>query len=98
MKTELPTFDDLYKFLRQHYKYSRFEGMAGDWCQEYPEIVTKSSMEQLSTLGHGFISCHEAHVGNAIQFNCRLEIMNEDKPPDERIEYRHTKGHITHLF
>lgn len=91
---DLPAFDELYSFLKEHYKHSRFEGMNSDWCPEYSKLVTESSMNQLERLERGYISCHEAHIGNMIIFNCDLQILNADRPPEERPEYRKNKGRM----
>jgi len=94
----MPTNKDLYEFLKQHYKHSRFEGMAGDWCPDYAGKVTKGSMEQLERLGYGIISPHESYTGQSVVFDQDLNILNDDRPPEERTEYNHSKGHLTHLL
>lgn len=87
--------EEIYQFVKRWYKHSRFEGMAGDWCPNYPDLIVDGYIEWFETHDHAFISCHESNTGQSIKFNEDLEILNKD---EEIIEYDRKKGHLTHLF
>ena len=71
----MPTLDEMYAFLKAHYKAERFELRNGAWCPNYSELVAQSSLEQLEKTGVGFISHHEAASGRVIKFDKELRIM-----------------------
>ena len=73
----MTTFDEMYAFLKKHYLYSRFEGSGH--CRDfpdYPQLVTQSSLEQLSVTGRGFISKFESANGQCIIFDEHLNILD----------------------
>lgn len=75
-ETELPTFNALYDFLREHYKTERFEGRNGpDYGQQYSRSLTSSAMVQIERLGNGFISRQDSASGRAIKYNHLLKVL-----------------------
>lgn len=76
----MPSFDQMYAFLKQWYKHDRFEGRNGDWCPNYSSIVTQSGLDHITKYGYGCISRHESVTGQAIFFNKQLQdITNTDE-------------------
>lgn len=92
----LPTYDAMYEFIRDHYLHSRFEGSPHrkDY-PNYPELVVRGSLEQLSQTGVGCISQYESRTGRVIFFDGFLTILNPDEPP---AQIHHQSGHLTHLL
>lgn len=88
-----PDREKLYQFIRRWYKHSRFEGVT--FVEGYPEIIIDGYMKHFETNDVAFISCHESNTGQAIKFDAELNILNPDAPV---VEYRRSKGHLTHLL
>jgi hypothetical protein len=80
----MPSFDELYEFLKSYYLHSRFEGRNGaGWDDDYSQIVTKSAYEYLELHGIGWISMYESRTATAIKYNQELEILNPDEAPGQ---------------
>ena len=92
----LPTFEEMYAFLREYYLYSRFEGSPHrkDY-PNYPQLVTQSSLDRLSQTGGCCISQYDSRTGRVIFFDAYLTILNPDEPP---AQIQHKPGHLTHLL
>jgi hypothetical protein len=76
--TELPSFSDLYEFLRVRYKYDRFEGRNGlVWGEDTSRRITQGSMDQLRDCGFGCVSQHESITGSAVFFDRDLTIISD---------------------
>lgn len=97
----LPSFGQMYDFLREHYLNSRFEGRNGGWpkgCPEggtYSEVVTRSSLSYLAEHGIGWITMYESRLGTAIKYDRTLTILNPDEPPGQ---IQRQAGHLTHIY
>lgn len=76
-ETKAPaTFEEIYAFLRFHYKPSRFEernSEKGMWV-DYSTSVTQSTLDQLKKYGRTCISRHEDRAGVGFFFNANLLI------------------------
>ena len=97
----LPSFEQMYDFLRSYYLHSRFEGRNGEWpkgCPEggtYAEVVTRGHLEYLAEHGTGWISMYESRLGTAIKYDRTLTILNADAPPGQ---IQRQAGHLTHIY
>lgn len=85
---DLPSFDDLYQFIKSNYLHSRFEGR-DNWFPgvKYSDVVVQGYMDTLSKGENGLISHFESRSGKVIEFDKNLVILNPDVPPTE-IPYR----------
>jgi hypothetical protein len=90
----LPSHGDLKEFLAEHYLHSRFEGMAGPWCPDYADIVTRGSMDQLDRCGYALISPYESNRGRPIYFDRALRVLNPDAPP---AQIQRRAAHLSHI-
>ena len=89
-------YDKVYKFLKERYIYSRFEGSPDKKdFPNYTELVTKSTIDSLEKYGIAYISHFESNSGRVIQFDADLNILNPDA---ELIEIHHKAGNLTHIF
>ena len=101
METKLPTFDEMYSFLRDYYLHSRFEGLNSGWPNgvpeggTYAECVARSSLEQLKNTGVGYISQYESRTARVVIFDADLNILNKDEPP---AQIQKKAGHLTHVY
>jgi hypothetical protein len=82
-RTESPqaiaTTDQLYAFLRQHYKNERFEDRNNSkWEPNYSQLVTHSTMESLKLHGYSCVSRYESATGKAIFFDRSLGILDHE--------------------
>lgn len=92
----LPSYDDLYAFLKRWYKRERFEGRNDGDFSDYSHIVAKSRMSELEVHGWDLISRHESNTGETLIFNALLEIIEVDRPfwrmnRDEQRAYANTQ-------
>lgn len=89
-------YDAVYLFIRDHYLNSRFEGspMRREY-PNYPNLVVRSTIEQIGATGRGFISMYESRTGRVIIFDAALNILNTDEPP---AQIQRKPGLITHLY
>lgn len=74
------TLDQMYAFLRQHYRHDRFEGRVGwpsDGFTSYPVAVAQGRLDYLRTHGVGRISRHESRTGLPIKFDGALRIIDD---------------------
>jgi len=92
----MPTFEEMYLFLSDYYLHSRFSGSLNvkDF-PDYAQQVTKSSMEQLSITGVGYISKYDSRTGRVIIFDKYLQILNKDEPPSQ---IQASAPHLTHIL
>jgi len=86
----MPTYEQLYAFLLQNYRPSRFEqhsdkGKADRICRMY--------LDDLQKYGVAHISRHEDPLGQGLKFFPDLRIERGVK-----VEYQNKAGHLTHLF
>lgn len=73
---QMPTYDELYAFIKRWYKHERFEARnEGTWCPDYSRRIVISYMEDLLKQGNGLISCHESVTGQALWFNRSLKFF-----------------------
>lgn len=79
MEQTLPTYNDLYNFLKKWYKHERFEARNEGDYKDYSHIVTRGRMQRLEQFGTDLISRHESVTGSAIRYNCNLEIIESSK-------------------
>lgn len=80
----MPTYEELYEFLKSYYLHSRFEGRNSQgWDADYSHCVAKSAYEYLQLHGTGWISMYESRTATAIKYNQQLEILNLDEPPGQ---------------
>jgi hypothetical protein len=64
------SFDDVYRFIKKHYKPSRFEERNGDiWGKDYSVIVARGHFNDLVKNGIGFISSNESKDGVHLSFD-----------------------------
>jgi hypothetical protein len=76
-----PSLDEMHAFLRERYKYERFEGRDGTaWCQNYSWVVAQSHLDYLREHGHGWISMYESATGRAIKYDTKLQVLQEAVP------------------
>lgn len=70
-------FDEVYNFLRAHYKPSRFaeRDQPGIW-HDYSHSVTRSHIESLQRYGVSYISKFEDRAGIGLKFNDQLQILS----------------------
>ncbi|HCM9477392.1 hypothetical protein C1N60_23315 (plasmid) [Pantoea sp. SGAir0184] len=70
-------FDEVYQFLKLHYKPSRFaeRDQPGVW-HDYSSCVTKSHIESLHLYGVSYISRFEDKAGVGLKFNDQLQIVS----------------------
>jgi hypothetical protein len=70
----MPTYEELYAFLKAHYKHERFEGRNADpYHPDYSHIVTRGRMRDLEKQGYDLISRHESRTGERVIFDRRLQ-------------------------
>jgi hypothetical protein len=75
----MSTYDDLYNFLKDNYRYDRFEGR-NDWYDApYSHTVTKSHLEYLSKYGYGIISRQESKTGVPVYYAPDLTVLSRDE-------------------
>ncbi|QKJ88055.1 hypothetical protein PMPD1_3123 [Paramixta manurensis] len=86
----MPTYEQLYAFLLKNYRPSRFEQHSD---KGKPDRICKMYLDDLQKYGVAYISRHEDPLGQGLKFYPSLEIER-----GERIEYRNSAGHLTHLF
>lgn len=90
----MPTFEELYAFIKENYRPSRFEERNGKgWGSDYSECIVKSYYEELSKHGKAHVSRHEDIKMHGFSFDRNLVITR-----GELIEYRNNPGHLTHIF
>ncbi|VEJ54590.1 hypothetical protein [Pragia fontium] len=90
----MPTYQELYEFIKSHYKPSRFENRNGkEWGERYSHNIAKHHMESLEKYGESNISQHEDITGQGLKFNTELKICR-----GEQVEYRSKAGNLTHIF
>lgn len=81
-KMKMPTFDEMYAFLRERYLHSRFEGSPSrNAYPDYPAIVTTSHLKDLEKDGVGSISSYESRTGQYVKYDNELRVLNPDEPP-----------------
>lgn len=68
----MPTYDDLYVFLKRSYKHERFEGRNDRDYPEYSRTVTEHRLADLEK-GYDVISRHESATGQMFVFNQQLQ-------------------------
>lgn len=96
----MPTFDEMYAYLKEHYLHSRFAGRdTKDWAADdgtpYSNLICRSAIKQLEQTGEGFIGPYEAASGRIVRYNSALQILNPDAPR-EQIGKR--AGSLTHIY
>lgn len=90
MGIPMPTFDQVYEFIRNEYLNSRFEGMNSHWPKgvkgggSYSESIVRSYLDYLSKDGVAHISPFESRRGKHVAFDRSLRILNEDAPIVEK--------------
>jgi hypothetical protein len=74
------TFRQVYGFLKERYKHSRFEGsvMCKDY-PDYPKTVTQSTIDHLNQTGISCISLHESKTGEIQWFDKNLNLLTIDE-------------------
>ena len=93
MSKPIPSYDELYGFIKRHYRHSRFEGRVKTYGEDYPRKIVDGYMDDLKASGWSIISWHESQSGRHIVFDSSLAIK-----PEEDSEKATEKGHLTHLF
>lgn len=74
------TVEQVYEFLKQHYKHDRFEGRNTEtWGSDYSMTVAEGVTKQLNHGIYTLISHHESKTGEAVWFNHKLIAL--DNPP-----------------
>ncbi|MBL5885647.1 hypothetical protein L6R44_10640 [Enterobacter cloacae complex sp. ECC445] len=72
----LPDFQQVYDFLKKHYKPSRFEERNGDiWGYDYSRRLTRSAIEDLDKYGKSYVSRFEDRAGDGFAFGRDLVIL-----------------------
>lgn len=70
----MPTYDELYAFLKARYKHARFEERnTHPGYEDYTACVTRSSMQALEQYGYDLISHHGSRTGETIMFDRQLQ-------------------------
>ena len=97
MKTELPSYDDLYAFIKAEYKNSRFEGRNSDpyWGPEHSSRIVRDYMAELEQRGVAMISRHESQRNQSLTFDCYLSFLDLDATP---VEYPTECANISHVL
>ena len=94
---ELPTFEELYAFVKRHYKASKFT--ARDkvvfYGESYSRDVTASYMATLASKGMATICHHESASGVEVVFDCGLNQLNTHSAITE---YKRNHGTLSHIF
>lgn len=94
----LPSFDDLYSFIRGEYLHSRFEGMNASWPNgvpeggTYAELIVRGYMDDLTATGAALIAPTESRRAKLVRFDRSLTITNPDAPPEE---FRYRAGSLS---
>ena len=71
-----PDFQQVYDFLKNHYKPSRFEERNGEiWGYDYSRRVTRNAIEDLDKYGKSFVSRFEDRTGEGFSFGKELIIL-----------------------
>jgi hypothetical protein len=85
----MPTFDELYAFLKQVYKHDRFAGRdnVADGWKDYSATVTRSCLERLEQYGWDLISHHEAARGTVIFYDRTLTIRDRSPLNEARAQF-----------
>jgi hypothetical protein len=72
----MPTYEELYSFLKAHYKSERFEGRNDRDYPDYSHGLTRGRMRDLEK-GYDVISRHESVTGMMIVFDQQLQELTE---------------------
>lgn len=68
--------EQLYNFLKKHYRHERFEGRNGKtWGESYSINIANHSYRDLADYGYSLISSHESATGKAVIFDTNLNVM-----------------------
>ncbi|ENH3412331.1 hypothetical protein ABWC92_004624 [Escherichia coli] len=68
-----PEFQQVYDFLKTHYKPSRFEERNGEiWGYDYSRRITRNALEDLKKYGKSFVSRFEDRAGEGFSFGREL--------------------------
>jgi hypothetical protein len=67
----MPTYEELYSFLKSHYKHERFEGRNDRDYPDYSRTLTEHRLTDLEK-GYDVISRHESVTGVMIVFDQQL--------------------------
>jgi len=76
----MKTIDDVYAFLKKHYKPSRFEESPD--CRDFPNYCKEIAQDCLSSLmgnGYDLISRYESKTGEDVCFDRELNIISDEK-------------------
>jgi|GEM_PF-2590343 len=71
----MPSFQQLYDFIKHNYRHDRFEG--SHLCKVYPyytTIIVDGYMRDLQEDGFGILGKFESTFGRDMRFNKNLEI------------------------
>ncbi len=74
----LPTYEELYNFLQEHYKANYFISRDAS-TKGYSRGVTEGVMEHLRLYHIGIIWRHESVTGKAIFFNRNLHVLSQNE-------------------
>jgi hypothetical protein len=73
---KMPSFEQVYDFVKAHYKPSRFEERNNaTWGAGYTRNVVEGYMEQLSACRRCYIGQYESRTGESVAFDYRLKAM-----------------------
>jgi hypothetical protein len=96
----MTTYEQLYTFLKRHYKHSRFEDRNawGVGWGDYSKSVTRRYLTHLDANGSACITWHESNTGMEVVFDQELNILNLDVTPVQRSSWSSGKGNLSGLF
>lgn len=71
------TYDELYQFLKTHYRPERFEKRNGNgWDKNYSHHIAAYTHKELVDFGYSLISRHESRTGEAVIYDRDLNILD----------------------
>ncbi|HHG9960360.1 TPA: hypothetical protein ACPZLH_001536 [Yersinia enterocolitica] len=86
----MPTFEELYAFLKAHYRPSRFELNAD---KDKAKRICQMYLDDLEKYGCSHLSRHEDVGSKGFKFDRNLLIYY-----GKDVEYPNNAGNLTHLF
>lgn len=79
----MKNYTEVYDFLKSLYKPSRFEESAH--CKDfpdYPEIITKGVMTELTENGYSLVTRHSSKTGEEVWFDANLSMLDDKSARD----------------
>lgn len=76
----MKSYQEIYNFIKKHYKHSRFEARNNQgWGEDYSHRIVASYVVDLEKYGVSHISRHESVTGEGLTFDSNLNFINSRK-------------------